>query len=109
LAGALGRDEVCFAKFRNAISQCIVCDLTEASGWSHGSERFWEDLGEDAGAISERADLSRATTSCVPSKMPAPPEFIQFIDNNADAFIKRLSDAVAIPRCVRCLDETASC
>lgn len=32
--------------------------------------------------------------------MPAPLEFINFIDDNADVFIKRLSDAVAIPRCV---------
>ncbi|TFK32085.1 hypothetical protein BDQ12DRAFT_617664 [Crucibulum laeve] len=29
--------------------------------------------------------------------MPAPAEFIKFIDSNADAFIQRLSDAVAIP------------
>lgn len=29
--------------------------------------------------------------------MPAPLEFINFIDDNADVFIKRLSDAVAIP------------
>ncbi|GLB39750.1 putative peptidase dimerisation domain containing protein [Lyophyllum shimeji] len=29
--------------------------------------------------------------------MPAPPEFLQFVDNNADKFIKRLGDAVAIP------------
>jgi len=32
--------------------------------------------------------------------MPAPPEFINFVDNNANAFIKRLGDAVAIPRYV---------
>ncbi|KAG5335580.1 hypothetical protein C0989_000969, partial [Termitomyces sp. Mn162] len=29
--------------------------------------------------------------------MPAPSEFLQFIDSNADGFIQRLSDAVAIP------------
>ncbi|KAF7440176.1 hypothetical protein PC9H_000520 [Pleurotus ostreatus] len=29
--------------------------------------------------------------------MPAPTEFLQFVDQNADAFIQRLSDAVAIP------------
>lgn len=32
--------------------------------------------------------------------MPAPTEFLQFVDQNADAFIQRLSDAVAIPRFV---------
>lgn len=30
--------------------------------------------------------------------MPAPQEFIKYIDDKADAFIQRLSDAVAIPR-----------
>ncbi|KAF8869810.1 glutamate carboxypeptidase [Infundibulicybe gibba] len=29
--------------------------------------------------------------------MPAPPEFLKFIDDNADAFIRRLGEAVAIP------------
>ncbi|KAF8065059.1 hypothetical protein FPV67DRAFT_1695822 [Lyophyllum atratum] len=29
--------------------------------------------------------------------MPAPTEFLDFVDTNADAFIQRLSDAVAIP------------
>ncbi|KDR77094.1 hypothetical protein GALMADRAFT_66148 [Galerina marginata CBS 339.88] len=29
--------------------------------------------------------------------MPAPAEFLKYIDNNTDAFIKRLADAVAIP------------
>ncbi|KAF8895856.1 hypothetical protein CPB84DRAFT_1848192 [Gymnopilus junonius] len=29
--------------------------------------------------------------------MPAPAEFLKYIDNNADKFIKRLADAVAIP------------
>ncbi|RDB17221.1 Cys-Gly metallodipeptidase dug1 [Hypsizygus marmoreus] len=29
--------------------------------------------------------------------MPAPPEFLQFIDDNANAFIQRLGEAVAIP------------
>ncbi|KAG5637215.1 hypothetical protein H0H81_005378 [Sphagnurus paluster] len=29
--------------------------------------------------------------------MPAPTEFLDFVDSNADAFIKRLGDAVAIP------------
>jgi Cys-Gly metallodipeptidase DUG1 len=28
--------------------------------------------------------------------MPAPPELLNYIDSNADAFIKRLADAVAI-------------
>ncbi len=32
--------------------------------------------------------------------MPAPPEFLKFIDDNAEAFIKRLAEAVAIPRFV---------
>jgi hypothetical protein len=31
--------------------------------------------------------------------MPSPPEIIDFIDNNADRFIQRLAEAVAIPRC----------
>lgn len=31
----------------------------------------------------------------------APKEFLDFVDSNADAFIKRLADAVAIPRCTR--------
>jgi Cys-Gly metallodipeptidase DUG1 len=30
--------------------------------------------------------------------MPAPQEFIKYIDDKADAFIQRLSEAVAIPR-----------
>ena len=30
--------------------------------------------------------------------MPAPREFVDFVDKNADAFIKRLAEAVAIPR-----------
>jgi len=30
--------------------------------------------------------------------MPAPSQFIDFVDRNADAFIQRLADAVAIPR-----------
>ena len=30
--------------------------------------------------------------------MPAPPEFINYIDANAPKFIQRLADAVAIPR-----------
>lgn len=29
--------------------------------------------------------------------MPAPVEFLKFVDANADAFIKRLAEAVAIP------------
>jgi hypothetical protein len=29
--------------------------------------------------------------------MPAPIEFLEFIDKNSDAFIKRLAAAVAIP------------
>ncbi|KAJ7594376.1 hypothetical protein C8J56DRAFT_435860 [Mycena floridula] len=29
--------------------------------------------------------------------MPAPKEFLKFVNDNADAFVKRLSDAVAIP------------
>jgi len=29
--------------------------------------------------------------------MPAPAAFLEFIDKNADAFIKRLAAAVAIP------------
>jgi Cys-Gly metallodipeptidase DUG1 len=29
--------------------------------------------------------------------MAAPAEFLQYIDTNADAFIQRLADAVAIP------------
>ena len=32
-----------------------------------------------------------------PPSMPAPVEFLNYIDSNADAFIKRLADAVAIP------------
>ena len=31
------------------------------------------------------------------TRMPAPADLLSFIDNNADAFIKRLADAVAIP------------
>lgn len=30
--------------------------------------------------------------------MPAPQQFLEFIDANANNFIKRLADAVAIPR-----------
>lgn len=30
--------------------------------------------------------------------MPAPGNFIEFIDKNADGFIQRLANAVAIPR-----------
>jgi len=30
--------------------------------------------------------------------MPAPQQFLQYIDDNADSFIKRLGEAVAIPR-----------
>ena len=29
--------------------------------------------------------------------MPAPAEFLKYIDGNANAFIKRLAEAVAIP------------
>lgn len=32
--------------------------------------------------------------------MPAPDNFISFIDEHADDFIQRLKEAVAIPRCV---------
>lgn len=38
--------------------------------------------------------------------MPAPREFLDFVDANADAFIKRLGDAVAIPRYVVSLGST---
>jgi hypothetical protein len=30
--------------------------------------------------------------------MPAPPQFLEIIDQKADIFIQRLADAVAIPR-----------
>lgn len=30
--------------------------------------------------------------------MPAPPEFLKFIDDNASKFVARLGAAVAIPR-----------
>jgi hypothetical protein len=30
--------------------------------------------------------------------MPAPQEFIDFVDKNAGSFVKRLAEAVAIPR-----------
>lgn len=30
--------------------------------------------------------------------MPAPPEFIEYVDTNADSFIQRLKTAVEIPR-----------
>jgi hypothetical protein len=30
--------------------------------------------------------------------MPAPDIFLKYVDENADHFIKRLADAVAIPR-----------
>lgn len=31
--------------------------------------------------------------------MPAPSDFLQYVDDHADDFIKRLADAVAIERC----------
>lgn len=34
----------------------------------------------------------------ITSKMPAPSQFLEYVDSNANKFIKRLADAVAIPR-----------
>lgn len=43
-------------------------------------------------------DISNTSLSYrLPPSMPAPAEFLSYIDSNADAFIKRLADAVAIP------------
>lgn len=36
--------------------------------------------------------------------MATPTEFLKFVDENADAFIQRLADAVAIPRYATCID-----
>lgn len=35
--------------------------------------------------------------------MAAPAEFLKYIDDNAESFIKRLADAVAIPSYALCL------
>lgn len=41
--------------------------------------------------------LSKPTTSLILTTMAAPSEFLQYIDDKADAFIQRLADAVGIP------------
>src|ERR1700722_11257156 len=58
----------------------------------------WKTVGQKTHINNFEMWRSDHRSSSQSTTMPAPSKFLEYINNNADSFIQRLADAVAIPR-----------